>query len=244
MKQIYSTLFFALISIMSFSQTFDWETAVDNGTNVTQTVGSITATVTTSNNDAQSVNGGGFDGSSGIVVFTQNSDASTSLTITFSQSVDIASIFTFLADADSGAETLVDFTPTGGSNSVVTEGISQTAGEIVILNWTGITAITLTVNGGGFESFGIDDIVLGTTLSNPDFNISNINLKLFPNPSNEFIKISGLINIEKYKIYNIIGSEVTNGNISNNQEIDIKNFTNGTYFLKFESGNTIKFIKQ
>lgn len=244
MKQIYSTLFFSLISSISFSQTFNWETAVDNGTNVTQTVSSITATVTTSNNDAQSVNGGGFEESSGVVVFTQNADTSTSLTITFSQSVDIASIFTFLADGDSGAETLVDFTPTGGSNSVVTEGISQTAGEIVTLNWTEITAITLTVNGGGFETFGIDDIVLGTTLSNPDFNISNIGLKLFPNPSNEFIKISGLNNIEKYKIYSIIGSEVANGNISNNQEVDIRDFTNGLYFLKFENGNTIKFLKE
>jgi hypothetical protein len=244
MKQFYSTLFFALISIMSFSQTFDWETAVDNGTNVTQTVSSITATVTTSNNDAQSINAGGFEGSSGIVVFTENADINTSLTITFSQSVDIASIFTFLADGDSGAETLVDFTPTGGSNSVVTEGISQTAGEIVILNWTGITAITLTVNGGGFETFGIDDIVIGSTLSNPDFNISNINLKLFPNPSSEFIQVSGLIENENYRIYNISGAEIKSGALSNNEQIDIRNFTNGLYFLKFDNGNTIKLIKE
>ncbi|WP_452230073.1 T9SS type A sorting domain-containing protein [Lacinutrix sp. MEBiC02404] len=244
MKKIYFTLSFTLISLMSFSQVFNWESGTDNGTNVTETVSGITATVTTSNNDAQLVNGGGFEGSSGNVAFTENSDSSSSLTITFSASIDIASMYTFIADGTVGPETTMDFTPTGGSNSVVTEGISQSAGEVVILNWTGITAITLTVNGGGNETFGIDDIVLGTTLSNTDFTISNINLKLFPNPSNQFIKISGLTNTEKYKIYNILGSEVANGNVSNNEKIDIKNYANGFYLLKLENGNTFKFIKE
>ncbi|MBQ0787746.1 MAG: T9SS type A sorting domain-containing protein, partial [Oceanihabitans sp.] len=192
----------------------------------------------------QLVNGGGFGGSSGNVAFTENADLSSSLTITFSASIDVASMYTFIADGSTGGNTTIDFTPTGGSNSVVTEGISQSAGEVVILNWTGITAITLTVNGGGNETFGIDDIVLGTTLSNTDFNILNKNLKLFPNPSNQFIKISGLTNTEKYKIYNILGSEVENGNVSNNEKIDIKKYANGFYLLKLENGNTFKFIKE
>ncbi|MBL4604598.1 MAG: hypothetical protein JKY02_02740, partial [Flavobacteriaceae bacterium] len=163
MKKITFLLAFLAIILFNhstFSQTFDWETGTDNGTNVTQTVSSITATVTTSNNDAQLVNGGGFEGSSGNVIFTQIPDASTSMTITFSQPVDIASIYLFLADGDGGVPTNVLFTPTGGTNSSVVEAIEQTAGEIVTLNWTGVTVVTLTVDGGGFETFGIDDIVL------------------------------------------------------------------------------------
>ncbi|MBL4605760.1 MAG: Ig-like domain-containing protein, partial [Flavobacteriaceae bacterium] len=174
-KIIFLLSFIALIlfSHSSFSQTFDWETATDNGSNVTQTVSTITATVTTSNSDAQSVNGSGFDGSTGFVVFTQNPDDSTSLTITFSTAVNVASMFTFIADNDAGGETSILYTPTGGSNSTVIEGITQSLGEVVTLNWTGITAITLTVNGGGFETFGVDDIVLAAAdVTNPTLDSS------------------------------------------------------------------------
>ncbi|WP_298541766.1 Ig-like domain-containing protein [uncultured Aquimarina sp.] len=163
--------FFIYLTIAVFTnvqaQNFTWSTASDAGTTVSETVNGITATVSTSNSDAQVVNGSGFDGSSGNVVFTQNADTSTSLTITFSQAVDVASIFAFIADNDSGADSSVVFTPTGGSNSAVTEGISQFAGEVVSLNFTGVTAITLTESGGGFETFGIDEIVIGIPNSAP-----------------------------------------------------------------------------
>jgi len=69
-------------------------------------------------------------------------------------------------------------------------------------------------------------------------------VKLFPNPSNEFIEIYGLTKNQKYTIYNIIGSEMKNGLISNNEKINIRNFTNGLYFLKFKNGVTIKFLKE
>ena len=171
MKKIYFVIPFLSTSLVlllflniqkSHAQTFDWETATDTGPTVTQTKNSVTATVTTSDNDAHLINGGGFEGSTGNVVFTQYANSSTFFKISFSSAVNVASIFTFLADDDTGGETLIDFTPTGGSNSTVTEGIAQSIGEVVPLNWTNITEITLTVNGGGFESFGIDDIILTT----------------------------------------------------------------------------------
>lgn len=167
--RILCLLLFTLLITNSYSQTFTWTGASDAGATVSETVSGITATVSTSNGDAQLLDGGGFDGSSGEVVFTENSDTSTSLTITFNTSVDVLSIFTFLADNDAGGETSVTFTPTGGSNSSVTEGIAQSSGEVVNLNWTGVTAITLTAPGQPFgrESFGIDDIVLGVSCSTP-----------------------------------------------------------------------------
>ena len=69
------------------------------------------------------------------------------------------------------------------------------------------------------------------------------NIKIFPNPSSEYITVSGLENEENYSIYNITGSELKSGIISENDLIDIQNLTNGLYFLKFEKGNTLKFIK-
>ena len=161
-KTTFLIILYCLIGNICYSQTFDWETATDDGPTVAEVKNSITATVTTSNNDAHLANAGGFEGTSGNVVFTQSTNSSTFLKISFSSAVSVTSIFTFIADNETGGETLIDFTPTGGSNSTITEGIAQSTGEVVPLNWTNVTEITLTVNGGGFESFGIDDIILNT----------------------------------------------------------------------------------
>lgn len=59
-------------------------------------------------------------------------------------------------------------------------------------------------------------------------------------------RVIGKIEKQEYysiKEYYIIGSEISRGTISNNEKVNIQNLTNGLYFLKFESGNTIKFIK-
>lgn len=76
-----------------------------------------------------------------------------------------------------------------------------------------------------------------------NFNFGN-NSKLFPNPSQDFVQISGLTKTENYGIFNILGKEVTNGSISGDEKIDIKNLTNGSYFLKFKDGKAFKFIKE
>lgn len=48
---------------------------------------------------------------------------------------------------------------------------------------------------------------------------------------------------ESYSIINQIGQEVKRGVISNQEKIDIEDFTNGLYILKFDNGNSLKFIK-
>jgi len=69
-------------------------------------------------------------------------------------------------------------------------------------------------------------------------------IKLFPNPANDYISIDGLTKTENYRIYNILGAEINNGIIYNNEKISIQSLTSGMYFLKFEDRNTIKFIKE
>lgn len=81
------------------------------------------------------------------------------------------------------------------------------------------------------------------TLSTNEFEL-NRKLKLFPNPSSEFIQISGMSEQLSYKINNVLGAGIKKGIIANDEQIDIKNLTNGLYFLKFDDGNTIKFIKK
>lgn len=85
--------------------------------------------------------------------------------------------------------------------------------------------------------------ISNSTLSLDDF-VKNKNIQLFPNPSSDFIIISNLEKIETFSILNTLGQEVVKGKIINDEKIDISNFKNGLYFLRFENGNTIKFIKE
>ena len=91
------------------------------------------------------------------------------------------------------------------------------------------------------------DFLFSVSISNNTLSITEVsnNSKItFPNPSSETIQISGLATKENYMIYSLLGAEIKSGNISNNETIDIENFTNGVYLLKFGNGNTIKFIKE
>jgi len=111
-----------------------------------------------------------------------------------------------------------------------------------------ITTLTLTILGnlpGGTQqskqamTFGIN-----SALSIDNFGATINRIMLYPNPSKEFIQLSGLTKSENYKIYNIIGSGIADGKVTNNEKIEIKNLTDGIYFLKFDDGNTLKFIKE
>jgi hypothetical protein len=86
-------------------------------------------------------------------------------------------------------------------------------------------------------------MVTTSTLTTLDFEQENL-IKFYPNPSSDFVQISGLTEKMKYSLYNILGSKITEGTISNNEKIGIQNLMNGLYFLTFDNGNTIKFIKK
>ena len=45
-------------------------------------------------------------------------------------------------------------------------------------------------------------------------------------------------------MHNILGVKVLQEKIEPNKKIDIKNFAKGIYFIHFENGATLKFIKQ
>jgi hypothetical protein len=82
------------------------------------------------------------------------------------------------------------------------------------------------------------------SLSLEESNVNNTVVKVYPNPSSEYIQLSGINNIEKFKIYDIIGSEIMSGIVHVNEKIDIRNFPNGLYFLNFKNGRTLKFVKK
>lgn len=94
-------------------------------------------------------------------------------------------------------------------------------------------------NGGGFSYMRSTN----QSLSADEFG-QDKGIRLLPNPSSDFIQVYGLIKTENYRIYNVVGLEIKSGTTFNNQEIDIKSLVNGIYFLKFDNGNTIKFLKE
>mgnify|MGYP005678632293 CR=1 FL=1 len=74
--------------------------------------------------------------------------------------------------------------------------------------------------------------------------ITEQNIAIFPNPSTNFIQIAGIEKPVNYQIYDLIGSKVSEGIISRNDKINIKNQKEGIYFLKLENGNIIRFVKK
>ena len=98
----------------------------------------------------------------------------------------------------------------------------------------------------GFPVPNVD--LIFTVLINNNLGINEYNqlkkIKIYPNPSNAFIKISNLTSVEKYSIYNLLGEKIIVDSISNDEKIDIQDLANGIYFLKFENGNTLKFLKE
>ena len=92
------------------------------------------------------------------------------------------------------------------------------------------------------EPTKISKLDLSSVLSINEFDLSD-EIKIFPNPSSNFINISGLTKLENYIIYDILGNEIINGTIGNNQKINIQNLSNGFYLLKVNNKNKIKLIK-
>lgn len=109
-----------------------------------------------------------------------------------------------------------------------------------------VTTLNLTVisspNGSsiGF-TFGLDQAQI---LSLDENEIDTNKLTLYSNPSKDFIKLNGLTKTENYSIYNTLGQEIKKGIVLVDEKIDIQNLTNGMYYLKFDNGNTLKFLKE
>lgn len=68
-------------------------------------------------------------------------------------------------------------------------------------------------------------------------------LNLYPNPAVKYIRIKKLKEEVNYSIFNTLGKEVKKGNIFNHEKINIENLNNGIYFMRFDNGSTLKFIK-
>ena len=99
---------------------------------------------------------------------------------------------------------------------------------------------------GNADYMGIDAFSWGpeSALSVDGATLGENSINIFPNPSSSTITVSGIIKEENYRIYNVLGAEITRGVISDNETISIQNLSNGLYLIEFDNGNPIKFIKK
>lgn len=147
----------------------------------------------------------------------------------------------FGVTANLGSLTFDDFQHTHGSNapSIVNQNmvmhlISEDIYiDIKFTSWTQGPEL-----GGGFSYERSTNQNLGISKS------ENFEINIYPNPSSDFIHVSGLRGISNYKVYNVLGKKIMEGTISNNQLLTVQNLTRGLYFIEFDENLTIKFIRK
>lgn len=97
------------------------------------------------------------------------------------------------------------------------------------------TVSSLTVpNRGAYQGAGI----LSTESWTSSF------LKVYPNPVTGILNVSNTQEIASVKVINMLGQELLSKEVNDSAaQIDLSNFTNGTYFVQVISGNATKTVK-
>ncbi len=158
-------------------------------------------------------------------------------------------------DSNVGINSVTFFSSTDGVNYTLIPGAPTSFREVIVqpaapetFSFTAVNAshirMTVTSNHGGTNT-GFAEIAFasGTILSSEEFSFKN-SIKLFPNPSSNFIQVAGLSKTEKYVIFDAVGKKIKKGLVSENISINIEEFSKGIYFLKLGEVNTIRFIKE
>lgn len=89
----------------------------------------------------------------------------------------------------------------------------------------------------------MDDIFVYAQGDLKTSNITKANFTIYPNPTADFLKISGLPKVNNVKIFDLSGNKVLE-NSSNH--LDVRNLVKGTYLINIYHGNSVetkKFIK-
>jgi len=67
-------------------------------------------------------------------------------------------------------------------------------------------------------------------------------LKVYPNPTDELLHISGIRSTVTYTLYSILGAAVKSGSVAENSAaINVKNLAAGVYLLQLGSSNSVVF---
>ncbi len=176
-------LLIALISTLSYGQTFDWETAVVQGSSqnpnssVSQNInGQFFVGFSTPNLTPVLLTTAG-QGTSGLSVRNQQNESSVNIGISNinGDGLDVQTIKVFEVNNNQDW-TFKSLDDTGVTLEMTTANVSQSA-SIVTLNWTNVKLIEITKTNGSEANFGVDDIVFSPYMPPCTVNIPDANFK-------------------------------------------------------------------
>ncbi|WP_396179422.1 T9SS type A sorting domain-containing protein [Flavobacterium sp.] len=106
--------------------------------------------------------------------------------------------------------------------------------------------IFFTTMSSGFSQPGLYKLDL-STLSTTEVKSQQYGITVFPNPTNNYITIQSNENTTEkfdYKIVDLTGRIVKNGNSKFNEQINIESLTSGNYIIQIETENGEKFTEK
>ncbi|MCH5597064.1 hypothetical protein [Niabella ginsengisoli] len=156
MKKTILILLCLISGLADAQNTFNWE-SLNEFDPAEETVAGVIASVTQNGLQNEAFN---YNYGIGAIAIFANAGSSDGMTVTFSQAIDVASIT--LIDDDTGTPNSTTLTPTGGSNTAVTQTINNWQNNpsysTVKVNWSNVTSFTISsVPAGNF--LVLDDIV-------------------------------------------------------------------------------------
>lgn len=135
-------------------ETYDWENATDNGSDVTQTktitIGSnnynIKATVSVDEvGGVDLIDKQGAGGTTGNVVFKANGLSSKSFMVSFDELVDLTSVYLYNDITSSTSQNNITITANNvNRNPIVNQVLTGSNGQVFNLNWTDVSSFTIT----------------------------------------------------------------------------------------------------
>jgi len=138
-------------------------------------------------------------------------------------------------------ESYVNSNASDNCGGVVTSVQDPVAGTQVDVGTTITVTITNTDEANNMAQCTFE-ITVEPGLSIDD--ISEETFILYPNPTSDYVKISGLTDSVNYKIYSISGTVLGTGVVANNEKISVQSLSAGTYFLVLEDSQVIKIVKK
>lgn len=90
-----------------------------------------------------------------------------------------------------------------------------------------------------------DELLISESTASVD-DVFASKIAIYPNPANEFVKISSSVAIDKVEVFNLLGKKVLSSS-KLNDNLDISSLSKGVYMIKLTSGNSVaskKLIKK
>ncbi|MCB0465417.1 MAG: T9SS type A sorting domain-containing protein [Flavobacteriaceae bacterium] len=103
--------------------------------------------------------------------------------------------------------------------------------DLVFTSWTESNS------GGGFTYQRSTD----QSLSNNHFEVKKV--KLFPNPTSDFLRLANISGENNIKVLDVCGKVVLTENIQNKEYIDVRELKSGLYFLYLDNQSPMRFLK-